>query len=95
MHAAPRRLGPDGLGGESRALVRERGELGGGEVGGGARDRDRLVLVRRLAARADRADRLAVDLQRDAARQAAGAVERERAQACVRYSERRGVSGRD
>ena len=48
------------LGRESRALVRERRHCGGREPRLGARDRDGLVLVRRLAARADRADHLAV-----------------------------------
>src|SRR5439155_14665305 len=67
-----------------RALVGERRDLDGRELGGGAGERDRLVLVRGLAAGADRADDLAVDDERDAAGERGHAVERERAEPSVR-----------
>src|SRR5215216_257630 len=62
-----------------RALVSQRRHLGHREVGRGGGDRDRLVLVGRLAAGADRADDLAVDGEGDAAGQAGCAVQGERA----------------
>ena len=93
---APRRRRPQRPRGRRRAPRRPRAaasaasrapswvsrwNLGGREVGRGAGDRARFVLVGRLAAGPDRPDDLAVDLQRDAAGQARGAVQRQRAEA--------------
>jgi hypothetical protein len=85
VDAAPRGLPRDGLGREACPFVGDRGDLRGREIGLRAGDRDRFVLVRRLAARPDRADDLTVNLQRDPARQAAGPVERQRAEAPARH----------
>ena len=82
--AAFRRGGADGLGGQLRSLLGKGGHLGGREVGCRPCDGDGLVLVGRLPARADRADDLVANLQRDSARQAGGAVERECAEPTVR-----------
>ncbi len=73
------------LGGEPGAVERQRDDLDGGEVGPGARDRDLLVLVRSLAARAHGADDLVADGERDAAGQCGRAAQGERSQAPVRH----------
>ncbi len=82
-HAALRRRGAGSLGDEPGALLGQLRALGEAERGCRAGERDALVLVRRLAARPDRADDLAVDDEGDAAGERGGPVEGERAEASV------------
>jgi hypothetical protein len=78
--AAPGGLLAGGLGGQPRAVIGERGDLGHREVRRGAGERHGLVLRGHLTAGADRADHLAVERQRDPADQRRRSVQRERAQ---------------
>jgi hypothetical protein len=78
--SAPGRGVGRGLGGAARARVGEHRLLGDGERSRGARDRDRLVLVGRLAAGADGPDDLAVHDERDPSGEARGTVQGERAE---------------
>jgi hypothetical protein len=73
------------LGRELRPVLREDRHLGGRELAHRPRDRAGFVLVGRLTAGTDRSDDLVADLERDAAGEAGGTVERERAEAAARH----------